>query len=106
MNNGMVRNVFAKVVMDYLTIFVQSVQVMRKVIQLGLPAPAIYQILYLIFLHLNANLVKLIHIIQKTTLNVYVIMVSNKAEIVVYQFVILMRKSVLKQMDAIVNMGL
>jgi|JI10StandDraft_1071094.scaffolds.fasta_scaffold297810_2 hypothetical protein len=102
----MVRNVFAKVVMDYLTIFVQSVQVMRKVIQLGLPAPAIYPILYLILLHLNANLVMLIHIIQKTTLNVYVIMVSNKAEIVAYQFVILMRKSVLKQMDAIVNMGL
>ena len=102
----MAKNVFAKVVMDYLTIFVQSVQVMRQVIQLGLPAPAIYLILYLILLHLNANLVKLIHIIQKMTLNVYVIMVSNKAEIVVYQFVILMRKSVLKQMDAIVNMGL
>lgn len=101
----MVKNAFVKVVMDYLIIFVQNVQAMRQVIQLELLVPAIYLTLYLILLYLNVNLVKLIHIIQKMTLNVSAIMVFNKPEIVVYQFVILTRNSVLKQMDAIANTG-
>jgi len=106
MNNGMEINVFAKVDLGYLKIYVQNAQQIPQEVLQELAVYVIYQTIFLIKILLSVKLALLILIIQKMIPNVFVMMVLNKLEILAHQFVSLMNNLILKQIIVNANMDL